>query len=184
MEFSEDYPHKPPKCKFPAGFFHPNVYPSGTVCLSILNEEEAWKPGITIKQILLGVQDLLDSPNPLSPAQEDAYRIFTQNKQEYDDASFHRFHNTVLKCSSAPQDELRFTVGGRDSLEHSACLCGAYGLDLWAGFASIFNSSGGFVAHISTYDRWKAITSNPDALYHHVHSTCVQCKSQKFFESL
>jgi len=46
--------------------------------LSILNEEEAWKPGITIKQILLGVQDLLDSPNPLSPAQEDAYRIFTQ----------------------------------------------------------------------------------------------------------
>ena len=61
-----------------AGFFHPNVYPSGTVCLSILNEEEAWKPGITIKQILLGVQDLLDSPNPLSPAQEDAYRIFTQ----------------------------------------------------------------------------------------------------------
>ena len=60
------------------GFFHPNVYPSGTVCLSILNEEEAWKPGITIKQILLGVQDLLDSPNPLSPAQEDAYRIFTQ----------------------------------------------------------------------------------------------------------
>eukprot|EP00802_Teleaulax_amphioxeia_P025910 Tamp_26855.p2 GENE.Tamp_26855~~Tamp_26855.p2 ORF type:complete len:171 (+),score=19.42 Tamp_26855:27-515(+) len=84
MEFSEDYPHKPPKCKFPAGFFHPNVYPSGTVCLSILNEEEAWKPGITIKQILLGVQDLLDSPNPLSPAQEDAYRIFTQNKPEYD----------------------------------------------------------------------------------------------------
>jgi ubiquitin-protein ligase len=60
-----------------AGFFHPNVYPSGTVCLSILNEEDAWKPGITIKQILLGVQDLLDSPNPLSPAQ-DSDRIFTE----------------------------------------------------------------------------------------------------------
>ena len=43
----------------------------------LLTEDEAWKPGITIKQILLGVQDLLDSPNPLSPAQEDAYRIFT-----------------------------------------------------------------------------------------------------------
>ena len=36
MEFSEDYPHKPPKCKFPQGFFHPNVYPSGTVCLRFL----------------------------------------------------------------------------------------------------------------------------------------------------
>lgn len=26
------------QCKFPAAFFHPNIYPSGTVCLSILNE--------------------------------------------------------------------------------------------------------------------------------------------------
>lgn len=26
------------QCKFPQGFFHPNIYPSGTVCLSILNE--------------------------------------------------------------------------------------------------------------------------------------------------
>ncbi|KAG9145273.1 hypothetical protein Leryth_008229 [Lithospermum erythrorhizon] len=39
MHFSEDYPSKPPKCKFPPGFFHPNIYPSGTVCLSILNED-------------------------------------------------------------------------------------------------------------------------------------------------
>ena len=38
------------------GFFHPNIYPSGTVCLSILNEEEGWRPSITVKQILLGVQ--------------------------------------------------------------------------------------------------------------------------------
>jgi len=38
---------------------HPNIYPSGTVCLSILNEEEDWKPNITVKQILLGIQKLL-----------------------------------------------------------------------------------------------------------------------------
>ena len=84
MEFTEDYPSKPPKCKFAhvlnsdlrpfqwktktwihslpipkfrmqpvilcvitsqievhgKPLFHPNVYPSGTVCLSILNEDE------------------------------------------------------------------------------------------------------------------------------------------------
>ena len=40
MEFSEDYPNKPPKCKFAPVLFHPNIYPSGTVCLSILNEDE------------------------------------------------------------------------------------------------------------------------------------------------
>lgn len=84
MAFPEDYPSKPPKCKFVPALFHPNVYPSGTICLSILNEDEGWKPAITIKQILLGVQDLLDDPNPDSPAQHDAYMLFRQNKKEYE----------------------------------------------------------------------------------------------------
>mmetsp|Transcript_20474 Transcript_20474/g.56767 ORF Transcript_20474/g.56767 Transcript_20474/m.56767 type:complete len:160 (+) Transcript_20474:173-652(+) len=84
MEFSEDYPTKPPKCKFPAGFFHPNIYPSGTVCLSILNEDEAWRPSITVKQILLGVQELLNTPNPQSPAQSDAYVMLLNQKSAYD----------------------------------------------------------------------------------------------------
>ncbi|KAK9805990.1 hypothetical protein WJX73_001322 [Symbiochloris irregularis] len=83
MEFTEDYPAKPPKCKFPPSFFHPNIYPSGTVCLSILNEEEGWRPSITIKQIVLGIQELLDDPNPASPAQSDAFVLFTQNPTEY-----------------------------------------------------------------------------------------------------
>ena len=83
LEFSEEYPSKPPKCKFVPPLFHPNVYPSGTICLSILNEEEGWRPAITIKQMLLGIQDLLDSPNPLSPAQSEAYNLFTNNKAEY-----------------------------------------------------------------------------------------------------
>ncbi|RIB12538.1 ubiquitin-conjugating enzyme/RWD-like protein [Gigaspora rosea] len=84
MTFPEDYPSKPPKCKFVPALFHPNVYPSGTVCLSILNEEEGWKPAITIKQILLGVQNLLDEPNPDSPAQSDAYMLFKKDRVAYD----------------------------------------------------------------------------------------------------
>lgn len=72
-----------PQVKFPAGFFHPNVYPSGTVCLSILNEEEGWRPSITVRSILLGIQDLLDTPNEGSPAQSDAYVLFTQQLTEY-----------------------------------------------------------------------------------------------------
>ncbi|RXW19636.1 hypothetical protein EST38_g6233 [Candolleomyces aberdarensis] len=76
MTFPEDYPSKPPKCKFTPPLFHPNVYPSGTVCLSILDEEKSWKPAITIKQIVLGIQDLLDDPNVNDPAQSDAYTMF------------------------------------------------------------------------------------------------------------
>eukprot|EP01066_Platyproteum_vivax_P011467 Platyproteum_vivax@DN5208_c0_g1_i2.p1 len=83
LEFTDDYPGKPPKCRFQPVLFHPNVYPSGTVCLSILNEDEDWKPSITIKQILLGIQDLLDNPNPQSPAQAEPFMLFTQNKAEY-----------------------------------------------------------------------------------------------------
>ncbi|KAL6220395.1 PREDICTED: SUMO-conjugating enzyme SCE1 [Fragaria vesca subsp. vesca] len=83
LHFSEDYPSKPPKCKFPANFFHPNVYPSGTVCLSILNEDSGWRPAITVKQILVGIQDLLDQPNPSDPAQTEGYHLFIQDSTEY-----------------------------------------------------------------------------------------------------
>jgi ubiquitin-conjugating enzyme E2 I len=33
MEFSTEYPSKPPKCKFVPPLFHPNVYPSGMYVL-------------------------------------------------------------------------------------------------------------------------------------------------------
>ena len=77
MDFPPDYPLRPPKCtpilctgQFKPVLPHPNVYPSGTVCLSILNEEEDWKSSITIKQILMGIQKLIqDDPNLESPAQ-------------------------------------------------------------------------------------------------------------------
>jgi ubiquitin-conjugating enzyme E2 I len=73
MDFSDEYPAKPPKCKFVPVLFHPNIYPSGTVCLSILNEDEDWRPNLTVKHILLGIQDLLNNPNPSSPAQSEPY---------------------------------------------------------------------------------------------------------------
>lgn len=70
--------------KFNPPLFHPNVYPSGTVCLSILSEEDGWKPAITVKQILLGIQDLLDDPNPESPAQAEAYNLFKKDRPAYE----------------------------------------------------------------------------------------------------
>lgn len=53
------------------------------MCLSILNEDEGWKPAITLKDILLGVQSLLDEPNPDSPAQADAYTLFKKDIEAY-----------------------------------------------------------------------------------------------------
>jgi hypothetical protein len=83
--------------KFTPPLFHPNVYPSGTVCLSILNEEEAWKPAITIKQILLGIQMLLDEVNPESPAQAEAYNLFKKDRAAYEKAV-----RKIVKDNQAP----------------------------------------------------------------------------------
>lgn len=57
---------------------------TGTVCLSLLDEEKDWRPAITIKQILLGIQDLLNEPNIKDPAQAEAYTIYCQNRLEYE----------------------------------------------------------------------------------------------------
>ncbi|KAJ4461783.1 putative SUMO-conjugating enzyme UBC9-B [Paratrimastix pyriformis] len=84
IQFSEDFPSKPPKCQFQPPLFHPNVYPTGTVCLSILNEEQDWRPSLTIKQILLGIQDLLNNPNLHDPAQQDAFNLCKSDRAAYE----------------------------------------------------------------------------------------------------
>ncbi|KFO31546.1 SUMO-conjugating enzyme UBC9 [Fukomys damarensis] len=40
MLFKDDYSPSPPKCKFEPPPFQPNVYPLGTMCLSILEEDK------------------------------------------------------------------------------------------------------------------------------------------------
>uniref|UniRef100_A0A8B9J7E5 UBC core domain-containing protein n=1 Tax=Astyanax mexicanus TaxID=7994 RepID=A0A8B9J7E5_ASTMX len=91
MLFKDDYPSSPPKCKFEPPIFHPNVYPSGTVCLSILEEEKDWRPAITIKQILLGIQELLNEPNIQDPAQAEAYTIYCYKKESHGNAKKLRY---------------------------------------------------------------------------------------------
>ena len=41
--------------KFDPPLYHPNVYPSGTICLSILDEEKSWRPSITMKSVSASV---------------------------------------------------------------------------------------------------------------------------------
>ncbi|KAN0042677.1 hypothetical protein ACTA71_011487 [Dictyostelium dimigraforme] len=81
LVFKEDYPSKAPVCSFPKGFFHLNCFGNGEICLSILGSD--WKPSISIKNILLGIQDLLDNPNPNSPANSEALQLWTNNKPAY-----------------------------------------------------------------------------------------------------
>lgn len=84
MMFKDDYPTSPPKCQFDPKLFHPNVYPSGTVCLSLLDDTKDWRPVISIKQILIGIQDLLNEPNIKDPAQAEAYISYCENRVDYE----------------------------------------------------------------------------------------------------
>ncbi|PHT28120.1 hypothetical protein CQW23_32281 [Capsicum baccatum] len=83
MCFKEEFPNKPPECKFPGQFFHPNVYPDGLVSMDILDEDRSWNPNITITQILVGIQNLLDDPDEKDPTNQEAYYLFSENQDEY-----------------------------------------------------------------------------------------------------
>lgn len=50
MEFTEEYPSKLPLVFFVPPLFHPNVYPSGWACFSILIDSDD-RSSITIKQV-------------------------------------------------------------------------------------------------------------------------------------
>lgn len=84
LTFPEEYPAKPPLCTFDPPLFHPNVFPSGNICLSILDESKDWTPSITIPQLLQGIQNLLNEPNLGDPAQREAYLLCKDNRAKYD----------------------------------------------------------------------------------------------------
>ena len=78
-----DYPNNPPDLRFKSQFWHPNVYPDGRVCISILHtagdDERSgesydirWKPINSVSSVLNSVLLMLMEPNFSSPANVDA----------------------------------------------------------------------------------------------------------------
>jgi Ubiquitin-conjugating enzyme len=97
VTFPDDYPAKPPECRFNPPLFHPNIWPEGDICLSILNVEKSWRPTISMIDILKGLQALLDDPNPSDPANREASDLFKTNPVQYkkrilDQASQHQWN--------------------------------------------------------------------------------------------
>ena len=80
-EFSEEYPNKPPLVKFVTKMFHPNIYNDGKICLDILQNQ--WSPIYDVAAVLTSIQSLLSDPNPASPANSEAAKLFADNKEEY-----------------------------------------------------------------------------------------------------
>ena len=81
MEFTEEYPNKPPAVKFITKMYHPNIYADGKICLDILQNQ--WSPIYDIAGILTSIQSLLSDPNPASPANAEASQLFDKDRREY-----------------------------------------------------------------------------------------------------
>ncbi len=81
LEFDETYPQKAPKVSFITKIFHPNVYETGALCLDII--QNRWSPSYDVQSILTSVQSLLNDPNPNSPANAEAARLYKDNRPEY-----------------------------------------------------------------------------------------------------
>ncbi|XP_046504248.1 ubiquitin-conjugating enzyme E2 G2 isoform X1 [Equus quagga] len=70
LSFPLDYPLSPPKMRFTCEMFHPNIYPDGRVCISILHapgddpmgyesSAERWSPVQSVEKILLSVSPMM-----------------------------------------------------------------------------------------------------------------------------
>lgn len=94
MTFTEEYPYSPPGFKFQIPIYHPNIYPDGRVCISILHQpgedlmsgeaaSERWSPLQGVESVLRSVLLLLDDPEISSPAHVDAGVMYRDNRAEY-----------------------------------------------------------------------------------------------------
>jgi ubiquitin-conjugating enzyme E2 G1 len=91
--FGKDYPNKPPVFQFITSIPHPNIYPDGRICISILHEgndewgyehiSERWSPCQSANSILMSIISLLTDPNLESPANIDSAVKWRDNWDKY-----------------------------------------------------------------------------------------------------
>ncbi|GMM28084.1 SCF E2 ubiquitin-protein ligase catalytic subunit [Martiniozyma asiatica (nom. inval.)] len=93
LNFPDEYPFKPPSFRFTPSIFHPNVYPDGRLCISILHQagqeasdepdELTWSPAQRVETVLLSILSLLEDPNVNSPANVDAGVMYRKQRDIY-----------------------------------------------------------------------------------------------------
>ncbi len=82
LQFPNSYPKDPPTVEFVTPIYHCNVGTTGLVCLNML--QSSWQPGYDVLAIMVALTWLLHNPNPDSPVNAVAGRLFTKHRERYD----------------------------------------------------------------------------------------------------
>jgi ubiquitin-protein ligase len=77
IRIPQEYPNRPPIMLFCNKIFHPNIAQNGAICLDILKDK--WTPVYTIRTIIMSIISLLSDPNPDSPLNCDAARLYKES---------------------------------------------------------------------------------------------------------
>ncbi|AAW43544.1 hypothetical protein CNBE3020 [Cryptococcus deneoformans B-3501A] len=95
LVFPSDYPLNPFTMTFDPPLLHPNIYPNGLVCISILHPpgddpmqyesaSERWSPVQGVRSVLLSVLSMLAEPNIESGADIECCKLYRDNKPEFE----------------------------------------------------------------------------------------------------
>lgn len=111
---TKDFPSQPPKGYFLTKIFHPNVGPSGDICVNTLKQD--WNAKMGIRNVLLTIRCLLIHPNPESALNEEAGRLLLENYQVYASRAklmteIYAKSSTAAKKSDSPST----SAGGSDA---------------------------------------------------------------------
>lgn len=94
MHFPQNFPYSPPDFRFLKPLYHPNIYPDGRLCISILHApgddemsgesaSERWSPVQRVETVLLSILSLLDDAEVNSPANVDAGVMLRTDPAKY-----------------------------------------------------------------------------------------------------
>lgn len=78
--FKSEFPKKGPEAKFITKMFHPNVRDDGHICINILNN---WDGNLSIENVLYGIIELMDNPNPSGGYSNDATKLIKKDIDEF-----------------------------------------------------------------------------------------------------